>query len=652
MGFQVGIKTAVSKLNNKVEFLQPVYEAISNSLEAHAHNISVEFSVDNSQINISKEISSSEKIKGFTITDDGEGFTKDNIESFSELWTAHKKSIGCKGVGRLTWLKVYQHIDIYSKLKNYEVTFCFSEDFIPEDIIPQSISDNSENNNITRLAFRDVTENYYKKQKDGSVYDNREKADIDKIYIKIKKHLLVKLALLKENNVNFRIVIKIGKEEKIIDNDDITELKKQDFQIEDYNKNMQDFRLYYNFVNDGLNQKDSFYCANGRIVSEFPDTISLDKIKNQDSIIMLLTSDYLDSKVNDERNGFIIEKQQNNEDIDNCLSFPKINEALRDNMETLLIKQYPNISKENKKELDAAIKEVPYLAAYIQEDKSVIKKKNDVIKRAKEVFEREKQNASSIFVRMLKQKNINPENFEKSIVQLNKIAIEELGEYILYRQQIIEGLKKALLDREKKEDYIHNIIMQMKIAIDDKLNEEDKHYFTNFWLFDDKFMTYSYAASDKTTKQITNDIKQSYERIYKSADRPDIAIFYNKDDNQKDAILMELKGANATKDEKDKSLIELPNNIDTMRKNIPECNRIWGYIITDIDDEFERSIKNQERYQPLFSNAKDGKAYYTYFKEKKTHVTIIDLKSIISDADARNKVFLNILSKQRNAPQA
>lgn len=179
MGFQVGIKTAVSKLNNKVEFLQPVYEAISNSLEAHAHNISVEFSVDNSQINISKEIASSEKIKGFTITDDGEGFTKDNIESFSELWTAHKKSIGCKGVGRLTWLKVYQHIDIYSKLKNYEVTFCFSEDFTSEDIIPQSISDNSENNNITRLTFRDVTENFYRKQKDGNVYDAREKADID-----------------------------------------------------------------------------------------------------------------------------------------------------------------------------------------------------------------------------------------------------------------------------------------------------------------------------------------------------------------------------------------------------------------------------------------------------------------------------------------
>lgn len=652
MGFQVGVKTAVSKLNNKVEFLQPVYEAISNSLEANAKNISIEFSVDNLQINISEEIAEAERINGFTIIDDGEGFTENNITSFCELWTTTKKNLGCKGVGRLTWLKVYQRVDICSRLNSREVKFCFSENFDSSNVVPKKIDIKETNSNLTKLTFRGVTENFYRKQKDGNVYDAREKADIDKIYIKIKKHLLVKLALLKENDIDFSITIKIGKQEKIIDNDDITELKKQDFQIEDYNKNMQDFRLYYNFVNDGLNQKDLFYCANGRIVSEFPDIISLDKIKNQDSIIMLLTSDYLDSKVNDERNGFIIEKQQNNEDIDNCLSFPKINEVLRDKMETLLIKQYPNISKENKKEIDAAIKEVPYLAAYIQDDKSVIKKKNDVIKRAKEVFEKEKQNASSVFVRMLKQKNINPENFEKSIVQLNKIAIEELGEYILYRQQIIEGLKRALLDREKKEDYIHNIIMQMKIAIDDKLNEEDKHYFTNFWLFDDKFMTYSYAASDKTTKQITNDIKQSYERIYKSADRPDIAIFYNKDDNQKDAILMELKGANATKDEKDKSLIELPNNIDTMRTNIPECNRIWGYIITDIDDEFERSIKNQERYQPLFSNAKDGKAYYTYFKEKKTHVTIIDLKSIISDADARNKVFLNILSQQRNNTQA
>ena len=136
MGFQVSVKTALSKLNNKVEFLQPVYEAISNSLEANAKNICVEFCVDNLQTNLSKEISEQERINGFTITDDGDGFTDTNIESFGELWTTTKKSLGCKGVGRLTWLKVYKHIDILSKIQNREISFCFSEDFDSSNIIP------------------------------------------------------------------------------------------------------------------------------------------------------------------------------------------------------------------------------------------------------------------------------------------------------------------------------------------------------------------------------------------------------------------------------------------------------------------------------------------------------------------------------------
>ncbi len=652
MGFQVSIKTALSKLNNKVEFLQPVYEAISNSLEAHAKNICVVFDVDDMQASLSEEISNVNRINGFTITDDGDGFTETNIKSFGELWTRAKQDLGCRGVGRLTWLKVYKYVDVLSKVSDREINFRFSEDFNFSNI--ECNKSNIQNQkNLTQLTFRDVTENFYRKiHKTGDIYDNRERADIDRIHIKIKKHLLVKLALLKEGGENFQIIIKMGEEERIIANNDIPELKKLDFQIEDYNKNFQNFRLYYNFDNNGLNQKDLYYCANGRTVCEFPEAISLNKLKNEDSIIMLLTSDYLDEKVNDERNGFIIDKQQNNEDTDNSLSFPKINEELKSNMEGLLIRQYPNIEKENKKELDKAIDEVPYLTSYIQADKAVIKNKKDIIRRAKDVFEKEKQSTRELFTHMLNKKNIDPEEFKASIAQVNKIALEELGEYILYRQQIIEGLKKALNDKDKKEEYIHNIIMQMKIIINDEIDESDKHFFTNFWLFDDKFMTYSYAASDKTMKKITTDIHTKYKRLFKVHDRPDLAIFYNKEDNQKDAIIIELKGSNASKDEKKKSLTELPDNIATIRSNIPECNRIWGYIITSIDEDFESSIKSQERYQPLFSNADDGKAYYTYFREKKAHVTIIDLKSIIADADARNRIFLNILKKQRNKSQA
>ena len=97
MGLSVGIKTAVSKLNNQVTFLQPVYEAISNSLEAHSKNIYVTFHTDISQINLSTEISKQAKINGFEIVDDGDGFNKKNRDSFGELWTTAKQNLGCKG---------------------------------------------------------------------------------------------------------------------------------------------------------------------------------------------------------------------------------------------------------------------------------------------------------------------------------------------------------------------------------------------------------------------------------------------------------------------------------------------------------------------------------------------------------------------------
>lgn len=647
MVFVVNVKTAVSKLNNQVGFLQPVYESITNSLEANASKIRVEFDLDQDQQSLSLGGEPIHRINGFTITDNGDGFNRENIISFKELWTSNKKSLGCKGVGRLTWLKVFKNIDIYSRLPNSDVSIKFTEDFKEEDII-ENLSLLTAEEKLTSIKFFNVSDIFYHFNTKKELIDNREKADIEKIYVQIKKHLLVKLALLKKNKISFEILIKAGEKELKIEYQNIPELTQIDFEIEDYNKNPQNFSLYYDVADDGLNQKDLFYCADGRTVSKFSENISLEKIKNKDSIIMLLASKYLDERVNDERNGFTIDKLQNNESMVDPLSFPKINEALKQKVEEVLIKHYPDIIKSNENEIEKAIKEVPYLSSYICEDNSLIKNKSGLITNAKKAFEKEKEISSAIFSRMLTQKNIDPKFFKESIAKLNKVAVEELGEYILYRQQIIEGLKKAISDKNRKEDYIHDLIMQMRIVVDEKIDEKDRHFFTNFWLFDDKFMTYSYAASDKTMAQITKDINASYDNIYKSKDRPDLAVFYNKDGIQKDVIVCELKGANASSDEKNKSLTELPNNIGTIRRNIPDSNRIWGYIITSIDEDFEESIINTDKFQPIFSNNKDGKAYYAFFKNLNAHITIIDLASIITDADSRNKVFLDILSKNRN----
>lgn len=107
MGFvSVSTENIVEKLAKDVKFLQPVYESITNSLEAHAENIEIEFFTDPSIDGVIP------RINGFRITDDGEGFIDKNRKAFCELWTKNKVLLGCKGSGRFTWLSVYKDINI------------------------------------------------------------------------------------------------------------------------------------------------------------------------------------------------------------------------------------------------------------------------------------------------------------------------------------------------------------------------------------------------------------------------------------------------------------------------------------------------------------------------------------------------------------
>lgn len=55
-----------------------------------------------------------EPITGFRITDDGIGFNEDNMASFETLDSNYKAQHGCRGVGRLLWLKAFARIDIVS----------------------------------------------------------------------------------------------------------------------------------------------------------------------------------------------------------------------------------------------------------------------------------------------------------------------------------------------------------------------------------------------------------------------------------------------------------------------------------------------------------------------------------------------------------
>lgn len=95
-------------------------------------------------------------IENITITDNGVGFNEDNYKSFDTYASDFKKMLGCKGVGRMIWLKAFDNVEVESTYVENEVhkkrTFNFdSDNAISNNIVTDSdISPN--NSTIVRLV--------------------------------------------------------------------------------------------------------------------------------------------------------------------------------------------------------------------------------------------------------------------------------------------------------------------------------------------------------------------------------------------------------------------------------------------------------------------------------------------------------------------
>lgn len=108
--------------------LLPVFEAVVNSIHsleekgnlASNGQITLEFiRSDQSLLDFDKGADPSE-IVGFVIKDNGIGFNDINMLSFETLDSDHKIDKGCRGVGRLLWLKAFDRVEVSSVFEDQE----------------------------------------------------------------------------------------------------------------------------------------------------------------------------------------------------------------------------------------------------------------------------------------------------------------------------------------------------------------------------------------------------------------------------------------------------------------------------------------------------------------------------------------------------
>jgi len=131
MSSVLDLKTSLAgRLRNtnlpKSDALFPLFEAVVNSIHAIDDRIAADgsFTLEDAHIKVSIVRSAQQNtdgsqppITGFIIEDNGIGMNSENYQSFQFLDSTYKESRGCKGVGRLLWLKAFGHVKINSVYK-------------------------------------------------------------------------------------------------------------------------------------------------------------------------------------------------------------------------------------------------------------------------------------------------------------------------------------------------------------------------------------------------------------------------------------------------------------------------------------------------------------------------------------------------------
>ncbi|ARJ57388.1 ATP-binding protein [Campylobacter cuniculorum] len=584
----INIRAVVDELKN-IKVGNVIFELIMNAMQANATYIELKITARSLYNKDEIEISYIDKIE---VIDNGDGFNECNIRSFGEYRSDYKKSLGCKGIGRFMYLKLFGNVKVISKNKEFDFTY---------------------DNGMTEPKERDFNN-------ETRVILSNPKDKLSMNFSKIRDQIVEHfLAYFKTGNKNIQIAIYKNDEElgKIKSND-IPYFKKKEFKIKKYS-----FVLSYLFGNNEF-KNEGFYVANHRVVVKNSDLDQDSKYnlpKEKDlRIFYILESDYFDKNVNDERNEFQIYPKQKNSLEFQDLNWNEIYNELENQLKEIYKEHnfdIENTIRENRKK---SIKELPYLGGYFEYRNEL--NANDMLENAKKEFNEDKD-----FLR--DDSNKEKEGYGS---KLTKVTQAELAEYVFDRDKLIQQLKN-FVKKGGIEAEIHNLFMPQK-TFDDKQNYKTN----NVWLFDDRFMCYDKIFSDMQIKDI-------FPKLHGKIERPDLlSIISNTYEKEKitDILLIEFKKPEDSRDYFPKANRQILDYASCINEAYPQKNlRIWAYGFLKFSDIILEDLKNDD-YNRIYTNAKFP-ICYKYNKENNVIVNFMDYNSLICDAENRNQLFLDIL---------
>ena len=658
--------------------LLPLFEAIVNSIQSID-----ELGIKDGrvEINVIRDVPSmgsnnwETDIASFEIIDNGIGFNDKNYTSFDIYGSDHKIAMGCKGIGRVLWLKAFNEVDVESIYlsddeKYYERKFVFS---IYDELKQLEHYESKKNQLTTKVRLK----NYFSK------YKKKCPKKLETLARDIMNHCFTRLAL---GNCP-EIIIKDEHDAKSI-NAIFKEYTKGQIHVQDFIVNEFPFKLISAKNYTPSNDKHMLhYCAHNREV--FGDNLSntikglTGKLFNDDGDFAYcgyITGELLDSNVNSERTDFAFSKPESEMEETNSNEQLELESAETGKSVTkqeIVNSITPIIIEFLKEELTAynlqkkerienyVYSKNPRYRSLIKHNYECIEKiplTNDDNKLEIELFKQEQLYRLEL---KIEQKAILAENIndvvdsnytEKCVSLLQKtsdMGKDDLADYIVHRKVMLEILEHALAytDVEKKkyalEKKIHELIFPMTTTSDDI--EYDRH---NLWIIDEKLAYHYYLASDKP-------ISAYKDTESASSKEPDITIFEPafaltgdpKDSSMNNITIIEFKRPGRTDTECVDQVIEYIELIregkakDKLGRILNEGGgntlRFNCYILCDIEPTMSKFLKRRG-----FKIPPDGVGYYWLHDDYNASIEVVPYNKLIKDSIRRNKILFDRLFNQ------
>lgn len=654
----------------KKNFLQPVYEAVINSIEAIEEAGAEDGRIE---VIIEREAALSDlpdgsgylpDVIGFQITDNGIGFTTKNFTAFETLDTLAKVDRGGKGIGRITWLKAFEKAAVESRYIEDGAWRKRSFDFLPTrkgiENVKQDSVDEDGNRPQTTVRLIDFKEPY--------------RSAAPKTVRTLAHHMIEHLLQFFVLDQVPTIVLRDPSQNDVVN---LNVAFNEIFQPKEGERGFEvgghRFRILDVYLRaDHAPAHALNFCGNGRVVT----SIKLEKriphlgrtIEDADGNPLVYTgyiqADLLDRRINELRTGFTFERR--GAVSATGIVWDDIEQAGLAAAEEFL----SDVTQQGREESRARIQ------AYVREDapryRALLQRRSAEVDRisANTLSEGEleaelnrlytdwkvdlQEEAREKLATMDEDDEELLGSFHEKIgpllVKLQEAAKGELAEYVVRRRVVLDFFQKLLRRKSDgkypAESQLHSLVFPLRKTSDEVDYEEH-----NLWLVDERLAFHHFLASDLPLN------KEGHAITAETSKRPDLLILNRKMTFAEDdfeitsAVIVEFKRPERKSyPEDDKPVRQVIEYLGDLRSGkiedrhgqpvrLSESVPLYCYLIGSFTEQLLEDI----RIDGNFTRTPDGDGFFRYHNEFRAYVEVLSYEKVLRDAKKRNRAFIEHL---------